>query len=111
MVINPTIVMMERASWPRWPSFMPNAMSMRENSLIWATVNPAKKLFFFVYPSLPMRNITMTGFPTSMMSEKTMMGRICWWTWRTTSSEPNAMKNKTMKKSLKTFILELISKW
>jgi hypothetical protein len=43
MVISPTSVTSPSASVSTWPSVTPIAMKMSENSLIWATVSPARK--------------------------------------------------------------------
>ena len=58
------------------PTFTPSAIRISENSEIWATVNPGMNPMCLEYPNLPIKKITISGFPINTKHENTIAGHI-----------------------------------
>src|SRR3989344_2019021 len=69
IVIKPIAVINDSTSVERCPTFAPKAISIRENSLICATVRPAIKPVLFVYLKNPINPITIIGLPIKINNE------------------------------------------
>ena len=90
-------------------TFAHNIISINENSLTWATVNPALKEVFFLYQRIHISVITIRGFPISIKKERANIGVMYPHMLVSVICVPKSTKNITMKKSRKDFIFELIS--
>ncbi|OQC22721.1 MAG: hypothetical protein BWX71_02307 [Deltaproteobacteria bacterium ADurb.Bin072] len=99
MVTTPTRVMSPMVWGEMWPRASPAAATMRENSLICATVSPARNPVLLRYPMAPMMASTMMGLPTSTKSEKIPALPICDPTVDHSRRAPRSMKKKMRRKS------------
>ncbi len=101
MVIKPTSVISPIVSCCKCPRLLPSAARINENSLIWATVSPARKPVRLRYPIAPMMIMTIIGLPISTNSENTTDAPICPPSMPRSSAAPSSMKKNSSKKSLK----------
>ena len=69
----------------------------KENSEIWATVRPDINPICFEYPNLPIKKITIRGFPIKTNAEKTIAGQIIVVTAPNAIWDPSKMKNEIIK--------------
>ena len=91
------------------PTVTPNPISISENSLICATVNPENNAFLLEYPCAPININTINGFPISTNIDSIIIGHMNCVMFENTIWLPSHTKNSNMKKSLSGFSFELIS--
>src|SRR3989344_3340342 len=97
IVIKPIAVINDSTSVERCPTFAPKAISIRENSLICATVRPAIKPVLFVYLKNPINPITIIGLPIKINKEYNIIGLICVDTELNDICVPSKIKNEIRK--------------
>ncbi len=84
-------------------------MIINENSLTCATVNPTIIPFLDLYHNMPIKIITINGFPINTNNENTMIGTMLLLISVNTSCDHKNTKNKSMKKSLNDLTFPAIS--
>ena len=68
--MRPTKVIKERTFWSKCLRLKPSVARIRENSLIWATVKPARKLVLRLWPKRFMIIITIIGLQMRTKTER-----------------------------------------